>query len=50
MESIKVFYENKIQFIRDEIDARTESLVNELNLQRDDLFKKLDETKASIEK
>ena len=50
MESIKTFYENKIQFIRDEIDARTESLVEELHLMRDELFKKLDEIKSSVEK
>jgi len=43
--TLKEYYEGKVEFYRDEIDIRVESLKAELDKIRDNLHKKLDEAK-----
>ena len=43
--TLKGYYEGKVEFYRDEIDVRVESLKGELDKIRDSLHQKLDEAK-----
>ena len=49
MESLQNFYDLKIEHIRDDIDVRTESLICDLQVLREEYFKKLDDVKLKIQ-
>ena len=48
MESLKSFYDLKIEQIRDDIDVRTESLISNLQVLRAEYFNKLNDVKSKI--